>query len=411
MRNEASFPNRYLFSDSNPAERQVLLKGLLGSYKNLRIKLQETGRLSAITDKALIQMSLNAARQLRALYDEHPHLLHTTPHAPSEPRPEGKPPPRFSLHSLFKGVTSVALAVSLSSAQAPEAAPQKDNIQPFPATTPPALIKTAEAPAHKKALRHEHNTAIVIPSGMLQTLPHVPVKAAPVVKTEAKRARAAKPSAATKIDILFQKPEILVPALKKLQAMGIDDAFKKAVLVESGGRQFDDDGAPLKSSKGATGTAQVMPDTAEKIAVKCTGRPLDNERFHNDATYNGKLGKCYYRARTEAYGGNVIMGALDYNLGPVKMKKHMDKVGDPTKGEIAMDQFLKTIPVKETREYVLKMMQKADLIKPEDLEPTPPERSPEPGYAFEHAGSLHKAELVAEENTLPPKLITTPAGP
>lgn len=299
-------------------------------------------------------------------------------------RPEGKPPPQnlasaltqagSSLRSAWSSAVRAIIPASryavaslgfaavaahmTSSTGINTASPTTVSVTPVekvvlkPTPLPPVrAVKAAAADARK---------SVAIPQGLVHNAPHVirevEEKAEKAIRRTARNAK-------ENLDNLFQKPEVLSIAFQKLQNLKVDVAFRKAVLVESGGRQFDKDGNPLTSHKGATGTAQVMPDTAEKIAKPCTREPLDKERYLNDADYNYKLGKCYYRARTAAYGGNTVMGAMDYNLGPVRMQKHIAKVGDPTKGEISLVKFIETMPIRETRHYPLQMLKKSGLLE------------------------------------------------
>ncbi len=197
---------------------------------------------------------------------------------------------------------------------------------------------------------------------------------------------------------LFKNRALLAAALDKLEKAPFKDAFKAAVLVESGGRQFDKDGNVIRSIKGATGKAQVMPDTAKGIAVRCTGSEIDWNRFENDGNYNQQLGECYYRMRRKEYGGSNILGGLAYNGGTKRVQDHIARVGDPTKGEVSMVTFIQTLPIKETRLYVLHMLKKAKLVEPEILA-APPASAPEASPSFSQAASATEVPPSSEAET------------
>jgi hypothetical protein len=350
---------------NQPDQHRSALSDVLITLKNEHASCRDSGMPTTLLAK-VTQSIIHKIDTLKA----------TAVTTANDPRPEGKPPPSqlFSSGSpqtgsflrsawlsarqtilpasmrLTASLGVAALAAQLTASSAP------DTVAPETfAILPPSqiIIETTQLPplsplntaSSKRAPR-------AVPAFARQA-------EETVIKAVGRSAKVAKQN----LDDLFHKPELLTIALGKLENMKVDVAFRKAVLVESGGHQFDKDGNPLKSNKGATGKAQVMPDTARQIAEKCTGEPLDTHRFNNDPDYNYSLGKCYYRARTAAYGGNPVMGALDYNLGPVRMQKHIDRVGDPTRGEISMVRFIETMPIKETRHYPLQMLVKAGLIE------------------------------------------------
>lgn len=93
-----------------------------------------------------------------------------------------------------------------------------------------------------------------------------------------------------------------------------DPVFARMIQAESRGRQFDKDGAPLTSPKGAIGIAQVMPGTAPEAAA-LAGVPFDERRYREDPEYNKALGKAYYNAQLEKYG-DPAKAAAAYNAGP-----------------------------------------------------------------------------------------------
>lgn len=161
----------------------------------------------------------------------------------------------------------------------------------------------------------------------------------------------------------FAKAEqVIVPAVKKVDAIdaaevayrvaGItaDSVFQGMIGQESRGRHFDDKGQPLTSPKGAVGVAQVMPDTAPE-AARLAGLPWDENRYKTDPQYNLALGKAYYNAQVQKYGDPLIAAAA-YNAGPGAVDGWLKKYGDPTKGEIALAEWIAKIPYKETRNYV-----------------------------------------------------------
>lgn len=115
---------------------------------------------------------------------------------------------------------------------------------------------------------------------------------------------------------------------------------------ESGGDQN------AVSSKGATGVAQVMPDTGPEAAA-LAGLPWDPIAFKNDAVYNAKLGRAYFRKQMADNGNDPAKALAAYNAGPGALRK---AGGDLSK-----------LPA-ETQNYVPSIMNKADQGMQPDLD-------------------------------------------
>lgn len=93
------------------------------------------------------------------------------------------------------------------------------------------------------------------------------------------------------------------------------DLIERQSGQESGGRQFDDEGRPIESSKGALGIMQVMPGTAPE-AAELAGLPWDEEAYRNDPAYNKLIGIAYMKEMLARYDGDVELALAAYNAGP-----------------------------------------------------------------------------------------------
>jgi len=122
-------------------------------------------------------------------------------------------------------------------------------------------------------------------------------------------------------------------------------AFNVAVRAESGGNQFDANGQPLTSSKGAVGIAQVMPDTAPE-AANLAGLEWDEQKYKNDPAYNKALGLAYFQKQLQNFGGDLAKAYAAYNAGPGATQDAIKKAGDGS-------DWLALLP-KETQDYVTK---------------------------------------------------------
>lgn len=144
----------------------------------------------------------------------------------------------------------------------------------------------------------------------------------------------------------------------------IDRTWNRMIGAESNGEQFDGEGKPLRSPKGATGIAQVMPATAKEVAEK-NGIPWDRERYETDSQYNMQLGRAYYDEQVEKYG-DPVMAAVAYNAGPGMLNDWVNgtnhtgrneskrKLGDPRSADVDIAEWISKIPFKETRDYAMK---------------------------------------------------------
>lgn len=158
---------------------------------------------------------------------------------------------------------------------------------------------------------------------------------------------------------------------KAVEAVGSQDnrVFASILQAESGGKQFDRNGQPMTSSRGAIGTAQIMPSTGPE-AAKLAGVEWDENRFRNDPDYNRQLGQAYFQKLTNDFKSPALAVAA-YNAGPGMVNDWINgtnttgknksglKLGDPRTGEISQAEFLDKIPFKETREYTQKVLGKA----------------------------------------------------
>ena len=135
-----------------------------------------------------------------------------------------------------------------------------------------------------------------------------------------------------------------------------DALFGRLLHMESRGKQFNNEGHPLTSVKGAVGVAQIMPETAPE-AARLAGLEWDHWRYRNDASYNKALGRAFLDSQLERYDGNNILALAAYNAGPGRVDKWLKRFGDPRAGEISNEEFIRQIPFRETQIYVATILQ------------------------------------------------------
>lgn len=101
----------------------------------------------------------------------------------------------------------------------------------------------------------------------------------------------------------------------------------------------------IRSSAGAVGLMQILPNTARYVGRKI-GYSQHQYANLTDARSNIELGSAYLRYLLERYDGNLVLATAAYNAGPKRVDSWIT-------GElIGADQWIDSIPFKETRKYV-----------------------------------------------------------
>ena len=107
-----------------------------------------------------------------------------------------------------------------------------------------------------------------------------------------------------------------------------------------------------RSSVGASGLMQIMPDTARWIA-----RRLGVKRFHpsemQDPAKNIQFGAYYLKHVQTSLDGSPVLATAAYNAGPSRAQRWRDS--RPMEAAV----YIESIPFAETRDYVKKVMSNA----------------------------------------------------
>lgn len=121
-------------------------------------------------------------------------------------------------------------------------------------------------------------------------------------------------------------------------------------IVESGGKHFGADGSVIqgpatRSGERAQGQFQLMPGTGRELAAKrgVEYNPADPEQ-------HAQLAKDYVGELYSKYGSETLTGAA-YNWGQGNVDKLISKIGDPRKGEVSEQEFIRNLPA-ETRGWL-----------------------------------------------------------
>lgn len=129
------------------------------------------------------------------------------------------------------------------------------------------------------------------------------------------------------------------------QASGLEPFLVAAVVkVESGFNER------ARSSKGARGLMQVMPDTGAWVAEQ-----LRWPTFHPDMLYevepNLAIGTWYLRHLSDLFDGNLVAALAAYNAGQTRVQQWL--ADDRWDGR---EETIENIPFGETRTYVRRVL-------------------------------------------------------
>ncbi len=129
---------------------------------------------------------------------------------------------------------------------------------------------------------------------------------------------------------------------------GLD--LQAIALTESGDSHTNPDGSikqgPVTyTGERAQGRFQIMPKTGQELAAKrgVKYNPSDPEQ-------HAQLAKDYANELYSKYGSETLAGAA-YNWGMGNVDELVGKIGDPRKGEISDQQFIKNLPA-ETQGWI-----------------------------------------------------------
>lgn len=114
--------------------------------------------------------------------------------------------------------------------------------------------------------------------------------------------------------------------------------------------------AAAVSPSGALGLMQLMPGTARDVAGRL-GVPFIQDKLTHDPAYNVALGSQYLAEMLQRFGGSYELALAAYNAGPNRVARWLDQVGDPRAGKIDMVDWIEMIPLRETRNYVQRIME------------------------------------------------------
>lgn len=132
---------------------------------------------------------------------------------------------------------------------------------------------------------------------------------------------------------------------------GVDPALVSAVV-----RQESAFNPGAVSTAGARGLMQLLPSTAQNVALKL-GLSPSVTRLTADPAYNLTVGSAYLSSLIQRFNGSYLLAVAAYNAGPARVRSWIDMFGDPRTGKISPVDWIEMIPFNETRAYVQRVLE------------------------------------------------------
>ncbi len=136
---------------------------------------------------------------------------------------------------------------------------------------------------------------------------------------------------------------------RNADAVGLDIGWTYGLIRQESRFIMD-----ARSSVGASGLMQVMPETAKHVAKKI-GLPGFRPSQMNDIDTNVLLGTAYLSMIMTNLENSMTLATAGYNAGPGRPKRWRSTLTRPVEGAI----FAETIPFNETRTYVKNVLSNA----------------------------------------------------
>ena len=133
--------------------------------------------------------------------------------------------------------------------------------------------------------------------------------------------------------------------VQQAEEAGIDPSWAYGILRQESAWMSD-----ARSGADARGLMQLVPDTAAEVARR-NGLPWNGGNSLYDPTVNIQLGTRYLAQMAGRFNGAPWLASAAYNAGAGRVNQWLD-----ARGTLPPDLFVATIPFKETREYVARVM-------------------------------------------------------
>jgi soluble lytic murein transglycosylase len=173
----------------------------------------------------------------------------------------------------------------------------------------------------------------------------------------------------------LKRPDVALTIARHATASGVtlfDASFPVVDLGATGSieralalavtRQESAFNSAAMSPSGALGLMQLMPGTARDVAGRL-GFPFVQSKLTSDPAYNVALGSQYLAEMLQRFGGSYELALAAYNAGPNRVARWLQTIGDPRGGKIDMVDWIEMIPLRETRNYVQRIMESVGVYR------------------------------------------------
>ena len=136
----------------------------------------------------------------------------------------------------------------------------------------------------------------------------------------------------------------------KAKRYGLDPYLVLAVIREES--RFN---PKATSRSNAKGLMQIIPPTGQGIAKNLKLSRYRTQRLY-EIPLNVEMGTYYLSNQIKNFSDNIYLALAGYNGGPNRIKRYVKSWYNGDIGLVDIDEFIETIPVRETRLYVQKVM-------------------------------------------------------
>lgn len=133
--------------------------------------------------------------------------------------------------------------------------------------------------------------------------------------------------------------------LTNAQSQELDPAWVYGVMRQESAFITD-----ARSSAGALGLMQLMPETGKRTA-QLLNTPLRSVNELLNVDKNIRLGSAYLRRVLDANNGDQVLATASYNAGPARVRQWL-----PSDGALPADVWVDNVPFGETRNYIQQVM-------------------------------------------------------
>jgi soluble lytic murein transglycosylase len=151
-------------------------------------------------------------------------------------------------------------------------------------------------------------------------------------------------------------PERGYPLRRPPQTSPVEAPFVLGIIRQESG--FD---PSIRSGAGARGMMQLMPATARHLARRSGMRYRDS--MLDDPEYNMRLGSNFLGDLVNQFDGSYVLATAAYNAGPGRPTQWTATCGDPRAAAIDPVDYIECIPISETRNYVMRVLENIQVYR------------------------------------------------